>query len=177
MSVQLQSHTSSCQTIMEWQFQCHLPRGPGLWSMLPAIISHPDFKALMTAQIQTFLQANPVTTTLSRAARWDKLKVDIQDVARNYCSTFHAQRTGYEPARLEQPMWQLEAVIMPWMHCAIWHQISCSIAGSRLPQMPCGLGSCCMNMGISPPSISIICTGSGSKLQSSVTCSSSRAHQ
>ncbi len=62
--------------------------------MPPAIISHPEFKALMTAQIQTFLQANPVTTTLSRAARWDKLKVDIQDVKRNYCSTFHAQRTG-----------------------------------------------------------------------------------
>ena len=62
--------------------------------MPPAIISHPEFKALMTAQIQTFLQANPVTTTVSRAARWDKLKVNIQDVARNYCSTFLAQRTG-----------------------------------------------------------------------------------
>ena len=70
------------------------PRGPGLWSMPPAINSHPEFKALMTAQIQTFLQAYPVTTTLSRAVRWDKLKVDIQDVARSYCSTFHAQRTG-----------------------------------------------------------------------------------
>ncbi len=69
------------------------PRGPGLWSMPPAIISHPAFKTLMTAQIQTSLQANPVTTTLSRAARQDKLKVDIQDVARNFCSTFHAQRT------------------------------------------------------------------------------------
>ncbi len=70
------------------------PRGPRLWSMPPAIISHPAFKTLMTAQIQTF-QANPVTTTLGRAARWNKLKVDIQDVARNYCSTFHAQRTGH----------------------------------------------------------------------------------
>ena len=39
------------------------PRGPGLWSMPPAIISHPAFKTLMTAQIQTFLDANPVTTT------------------------------------------------------------------------------------------------------------------
>ncbi len=45
------------------------PRGPGLWSMPPAIISHPEFKTLMTAQIQTFLEANPVTTTFSRAAR------------------------------------------------------------------------------------------------------------
>ena len=62
--------------------------------MPSAIISHPTFKTLMTAQIQTFLQANPVTTALSRAARWDQLKVHIQDVARNYCSTFHAQRTG-----------------------------------------------------------------------------------
>ncbi len=62
--------------------------------MPPAIISHPEFKALMTAQIQTFLQANPVTTIFSRGARWDKLKVDIQDVARNYCSTFNDQRTG-----------------------------------------------------------------------------------
>ena len=48
----------------------------------------------MTAQIQTFLHANPVTTTLSRAARWDQLKVHILDVARGYCFTFHAQRTG-----------------------------------------------------------------------------------
>jgi len=48
----------------------------------------------MTAQIQTFLHANPVTTTLSRAARWDQLKVHIQDVVRGYCFTFHAQRTG-----------------------------------------------------------------------------------
>jgi len=62
--------------------------------MPPAIISHPAFKTLMTAQIQTFLHANPVTTTLSRAARWDQLKVHIQDVARGYCFTFHAQRTG-----------------------------------------------------------------------------------
>ncbi|KAA6412934.1 MAG: hypothetical protein FRX49_13766 [Trebouxia sp. A1-2] len=69
------------------------PRGPGLWSMPSAIISHPAFKTLMTAQIQTFLQANAVTTALSRAARWDQLKVHIQDVARNYCSTFHAERT------------------------------------------------------------------------------------
>ncbi len=70
------------------------PRGPGLWSMPPAIISHPAFKTLMTAQIQTFLHADPVTTTLSRAARWDQLKVHIQDVVRGYCFTFHAQRTG-----------------------------------------------------------------------------------
>ena len=61
--------------------------------MPPAIISHPAFRTLKTAQIQTFLQGTPVTITLSRAARQDKLKVDIQDVARNNCSTFHAQRT------------------------------------------------------------------------------------
>ena len=70
------------------------PRGPGLWSMPPAIISHPTFKALMTAQIQAFLQGHPLSATLSRAARWDQLKVHIQDVARGYCFTFHAQRTG-----------------------------------------------------------------------------------
>ncbi len=69
------------------------PRGPRLWSMPPAIISHPAFKTLMTAQIQTF-QANPVTTTLGRAARWNKLKVDIQDVARNYCPTFTCTGSG-----------------------------------------------------------------------------------
>ncbi len=98
MSAQLQSQISSFQTIMGWQSQCHLPmhppRGLGLWSMPPAIISHPAFKTLMTAQIQTFLHANPVTTTLSRAARWDQLKVHIQDAARGYCFTFHAQRAG-----------------------------------------------------------------------------------
>ena len=69
------------------------PRGPGLSSMPPAIISHPAFKTHMTAQIQTFLHANPVTTTLSRAARWDQLKVHIQDVVRGYCFTFQGQRT------------------------------------------------------------------------------------
>ena len=67
------------------------PRGPGLWSMPPAIISHPAFKTLMTAQIRTFLHANPVTTTLSRAARWDQLKVHIQDVARGYLAVVPCQ--------------------------------------------------------------------------------------
>ncbi|KAA6424146.1 MAG: hypothetical protein FRX49_06105 [Trebouxia sp. A1-2] len=32
------------------------PRGPRLWSMPSAIISHPAFKTLMTAQIQSFLR-------------------------------------------------------------------------------------------------------------------------
>ena len=95
MSVQLQSQTSFCQTIMEWQLQCHLrmhlPAGQGFGQ---CIISHAAFKSLMAARIQTFLQAIPVTTTFSRAARWDKLKVDIPDVARSYCSTIHAQRIG-----------------------------------------------------------------------------------
>ncbi len=89
MSAQLQSQTSSCQTIVEWQFQLSSanapPRGPGFWSMPPAIISHSEFKPLMTAHesLSTttkkknqphdssdpdLLQANPVTT-LSRAAR------------------------------------------------------------------------------------------------------------
>ncbi len=70
------------------------PRGPGLWSMPPAIISHPTFKALMTAQIQAFLHNHPLSTTLSKAERWDQLKVHIQDVARGYCFTLHAERTG-----------------------------------------------------------------------------------
>ena len=48
----------------------------------------------MTAQIRAFLQAKPVHTPLSRAARWDQLKVHIQDAARGYFFTFHAQHTG-----------------------------------------------------------------------------------
>ena len=52
------------------------PRGPGMWSMPPFFISHPAFKALMTAQV-----------------RWDQLKVHIQDVARHFSSTLHAERT------------------------------------------------------------------------------------
>ena len=66
---------------------------------------------------------------------------------------------------------------MPWMSCAIRRQLSCSIASSRLPQMPCGLGSCCMRMAISPPTTSTTCTSSGSKLQSLVTCSGTRTPQ
>ena len=90
ISVRRQSQTSPCQTIMGWHFQCHLPmhpppRGPRLWSVPPAIISHPAFKAFMTAQIQAFLHAN---TALSRAAMWDQLKVHVHDAARNYCFTF-----------------------------------------------------------------------------------------
>ena len=30
--------------------------------------------------------------------------------------------SGYEPPRLERPMRQLQAVIMPWKHCGIWQQ-------------------------------------------------------
>ena len=69
------------------------PRGPGVWSMPPFIISHPAFKALMTAQVQAFMQAHPVSSALSRAVRWDQLKVHIQDVARHFSSTLHAERT------------------------------------------------------------------------------------
>ena len=69
------------------------PRGPGVWSMPPFIISHPAFKALMTAQVQAFMQAHPVSSALSRALRWDQLKVHIQDVARHFSSTLHAERT------------------------------------------------------------------------------------
>ena len=54
---------------------------------------HPAFKTLMTAQIQVFMLACPLSAAVSRAARWDQLKPHIQDVARNYCSTFHADRT------------------------------------------------------------------------------------
>ena len=159
------------------------PCGPGLWSMPPAIISHPAFKTLMTAQIQSFLQANPMTTTLSRAARWDKLKVDIQDVARNCCSTFHAQRTRQlRVLRVRASQARAAYVAAPGSHHALdalrhTASDSCSIADSELQQMPCGLGSCCMSMGISPLTISITCTGSGSKLQSLVTYSSNRDHQ
>ena len=61
--------------------------------MPPFIISHPAFKALMTAQVQAFMQAHPVSSALSRAVRWDQLKVHIQDVARHFSSTLHAERT------------------------------------------------------------------------------------
>ena len=47
----------------------------------------------MTAQIQAFMLACPLSPAVSRAVRWDQLKAHIQDVARNYCSTFHAGRT------------------------------------------------------------------------------------
>ena len=69
------------------------PRGPGVWSMPPFILSHPAFKTLMTAEIQAFMAAHPVSTATSRAARWDELKVHMQDVAAGYCFTFNNKRT------------------------------------------------------------------------------------
>ncbi len=65
---------------------------------------------------------------VSRAARWDKLKVNIQEVEGTIAPHFmpgvqgSSQCSAYEPARLERPMWQLQAVMMPWMHCAIRQQ-------------------------------------------------------
>ncbi|KAL3135297.1 hypothetical protein ABBQ32_007495 [Trebouxia sp. C0010 RCD-2024] len=61
--------------------------------MPPSIITHAAFKTIMAAQIQAFMLACPVSPTAGRAVRWDQLKVHIQDVARNYCSTFHADCT------------------------------------------------------------------------------------
>ncbi|KAL0038486.1 hypothetical protein WJX77_008030 [Trebouxia sp. C0004] len=61
--------------------------------MPPSIITHPAFKTLMTAQIQAFMLACPLSAAVGRAVRWDQLKAHIQDVARSYCSTFHAGRT------------------------------------------------------------------------------------
>ena len=69
------------------------PRGTGVWAMPANIITHPAFKTIMTAQVQAFMLACPVSAALSRAARWDQLKAHIQDVAQSYCSTFHADRT------------------------------------------------------------------------------------
>ena len=66
MSVQLQSQTVSCQNIMECHLPMHLPAVQGFGQCLLALF---PFKTLMTAHIQTFFQTNPVTTTLSRAAR------------------------------------------------------------------------------------------------------------
>ena len=61
---------------------------------MPAnITTHPAFKAIITAQIQAFMLACPVSAALRRAARWDQLKAHVQDVARSYCSTFHAYHT------------------------------------------------------------------------------------
>lgn len=42
------------------------PRGPGVWAM-PPIITHPAFKTLMTAQIQAFMLACPLSAAVSRA--------------------------------------------------------------------------------------------------------------
>ena len=69
------------------------PRGPGVWSMPPFILSHPAFQTLMKAEVQTFLAAHPLSTVLSRAERWDQLKVHVQDVVVQYCFGVHNQRT------------------------------------------------------------------------------------
>ena len=47
----------------------------------------------MTAEVQAFMQAHPVSSAHSRAVRLDQLKAHIKDVARHFCSTLHAERT------------------------------------------------------------------------------------
>ncbi len=37
----------------------------------------------------------------------------------------NSECSGYDPVRLERPMWQLQAVIIPWMNCAIRQQLFC----------------------------------------------------
>ena len=81
------------------------------------------------AQIQTLLQANPVTTTLDAqpdgiSSNW-KFKM-LQGVIAPHSMLSvqgNSERSGYDPVRLERPMWQLQAVIMPWMSCAIRQQL------------------------------------------------------
>ena len=69
------------------------PRGPGIWSLPPFILSHPAFQTLMKAEIQAFMAAHPLSSALSRAERWDQLKVHMKDVATAYCLVVHNQRT------------------------------------------------------------------------------------
>ncbi len=93
------------------------PRGPGLWSMPPAIISHPELKTLMTTQIQTFLQANPQVSAAQSdgtSSGWT-FKMLLGTIAPHSMPSVQgsSECSGYEPARLERPMWQLQAVIMP----------------------------------------------------------------
>ena len=62
------------------------PERPELWSIPPVIISLPVFN---TAQTKDFSCAKPVHTALSRAARWEQLKMHIQDAARGYFASDH----------------------------------------------------------------------------------------
>ena len=133
----------------------------------------------MTTQIQTFLQANSATTTLSRAARWDKLKVDIQDVARNYCSTFHAQRPRQlRVLRARASQARAAYVAAPGSHHAL--DALRHTAADLLQHRRQRAATDALRAGVLLHEYgdqSITCTGSGSKLQSLVTCSSNRSHQ
>ena len=109
------------------------PRGPGIWAMPPSIITHPAFKILMTAQIQAFMLACSLSAAVSRAVRWDQLKAHIQDVARNCCSTFHAERTRQLRALRVQAGHAKTAYLadpasqpaLDQLRCTAWHGIPC----------------------------------------------------
>ncbi|KAL3157058.1 hypothetical protein ABBQ38_001309 [Trebouxia sp. C0009 RCD-2024] len=105
--------------------------------MPPSIITHAAFKTIMAAQVQAFMLACPVSQTASRAVSWDQLKVHIQDVARNYCSTFHADRTRHfralrmrasqaRAAYLADPTSQpaLDQLRHTAAHLILWHRFT-----------------------------------------------------
>ena len=94
------------------------------------------------------------------------------EVARNYCSTFHAGRTRQlralrARADLARAAYLADPTSQPALD-QLRHTAAdlSSIANSRQPQMLSELGSCCMSTGISPPTTFTTCTGSGSKLPS-----------
>ena len=145
------------------------PRGPGVWAMPPSVVTHPAFKTLMTAQIQAFMLACPLSAAVSRAVRWDQLKAYIQDVARNYCSTFHAGRTRQlralkVQANLARAAYLADPTSLPALDQL--RHTAADLQQHRQQQAATELGSYCMSTGINPPTTFTTYTSNGSKLPS-----------
>ena len=61
-SAQPQLQTSGRQTTMVSLCRSAAPLGPGVWAMPANITTHPAFKTIMTAQIEAFMLACPVSS-------------------------------------------------------------------------------------------------------------------
>ncbi|CAO3629834.1 unnamed protein product [Mucor hiemalis] len=60
------------------------PTGPGLWRANPIYVTHPELQQLIADKVQHLFQEFRHSSPLSSTDKWDRIKVGVKKVIRNY---------------------------------------------------------------------------------------------
>jgi len=71
-------------------------RGPGVWSLPVVLLDDEDFLSLITSRVRSFWVSHPLGPVLTRADRWDLLKVYVRDLSEQYMFERNGRRRRQE---------------------------------------------------------------------------------